>query len=71
MKSSIRINKDGNKVHATGNAANELFKAMVTNVEKKKDVRLIEHIGKCPLCGYSISKESDICGECACEDDGI
>lgn len=28
MKSSIRISKGGNRIHATGDAANELFKAI-------------------------------------------
>lgn len=26
---------------------------------------------KCKICGYPISKDSEICGECACEDDGV
>lgn len=28
MKSSIKVSNDGNTIHATGDAANELFKAM-------------------------------------------
>lgn len=26
---------------------------------------------KCAVCGYPVANTEDICGECACEDDGL
>jgi hypothetical protein len=29
------------------------------------------HPNRCELCGFPIHKSERICGECACEDDGL
>jgi len=54
----------------------ELLHELIGEVLGNEDVRSkmperATKANRCAACGYTIAAESVLCGECACEDDGI
>lgn len=71
MKSSIHISKGGKRIHFKGPVANQVFNEMAAALNRRKISGSLSKPGNVLFADTQFQKKSDICGECACEDDGI